>query len=473
MRGKAVLIAAAVVLNCSINVFADTSLQEDSKHAENTEVMETSVAESAEEDTAGIDEALPEKSSETIIWDGTIQATEMISEENSEMFTSNTVSEADTTEKAETIEENDEIVTSDTVSEVDTAEIIETLPEESSETHMLDKITEENTIEMTETQMEESSETYMSDETTEEDATEGTESLSDANDETITSDKTEQEEIINTTEEQETVQLSEECHIYNVSLPTKTMAYLDPGNLSGRGQIYSDQYVVENHGDTDVAIKIKNIDIVCHSTENVYEFLTEEVTDNQSMVRKLNVNMVWKNETENIEKVLNVAEGAPDACVLLLKAAKYDENGQYIGLNDGSTGTFCFTGTLNSNMDIVWEDNDITVHFNYEIVCAEETESLVSGTEEEETQENTAETENTDLENTETETIEMESTEIENTESENIETETIEMESTGTENTGIENIESKSVRVESMKSEKIQCHSGGLSFREGLGFSSV
>lgn len=166
-------------------------------------------------------------------------------------------------------------------------------------------------------------------------------------------------------------ELENDC-IYNVLFPTNPRAYFDPDNLSGKGQVFSDEFNVENHGNTDIAIKIKNIEVYCRSREEVYELSEESITDEQSNVKKINVNVVWKNKQEDEERILNVAEWDSNEYFLYLKASQYDGEGNYIGLNEGSTGLFYFTGTLNSNPELVWEDGEVTISFDYEIVNVRE-----------------------------------------------------------------------------------------------------
>ena len=162
--------------------------------------------------------------------------------------------------------------------------------------------------------------------------------------------------------------------IYNVSFPANTTAYFDPDNLSGKGQVFSNPYTVENYGNTDVAIKIKNIDIEYNSTETIYEFGEEEAEDSLSNVKRLHINMVWVNESENTEKVLKIMEGAPEEEVLVLRAAEYDEEGKFVSLKEGGTGAFYFTGTVEASSGAVWEDGEVTVRFDYEIVNADNNE---------------------------------------------------------------------------------------------------
>lgn len=162
--------------------------------------------------------------------------------------------------------------------------------------------------------------------------------------------------------------------IYNVSFPADTHAFLDPGNLSGQGQIFSEQYVVENYGNTDIVISLKDIDIRYRSEEEIYELTEEEVVDTPSHMKKMNINMVWRNEDGTIEKTLHVMEGKTDECVLVLKAAQYDRNGKFVSMSEGGRGTFCFTGTLNANPNIVWEKEELIIGFDYEIASVDQGE---------------------------------------------------------------------------------------------------
>lgn len=164
------------------------------------------------------------------------------------------------------------------------------------------------------------------------------------------------------------VEIKIEDGIVNVSFPANIHAYLDPGNLSGKGQVFSDSYVIKNYGNTDLSIKIKNIDINYWSDEYEYEFSKEKITATPSQVKRLNVDMVWENKREKKKNVLNILDSEPNQYVLSLKAAKYSKDGEFIGLNEGSIGSFYFTGTLNANPNLVWEDGEITLGFDYEIV---------------------------------------------------------------------------------------------------------
>ncbi len=163
----------------------------------------------------------------------------------------------------------------------------------------------------------------------------------------------------------ETVQEERET-LYSVSFPAKTKAYLDPGNVSGEGQVFSEHYKVENYGNTDVSIKIKNISIQCLSDQDIYMFTEEDVIDPRSVVKKLHIDMVWENG-DGQEKILHISDGVRDEEVLSLKAASYDKDGNFVSVMDGGSGSFYFTGAMNGNPGLQWEDGEIVITFSYEI----------------------------------------------------------------------------------------------------------
>ena len=189
---------------------------------------------------------------------------------------------------------------------------------------------------------------------------------------------------------EETEESKKTAAVYNVSFPTSTKAYLDPENLSGKGQIFSEEYKVENYGNIDVAIQIKNIEVYYWGTEDIYEFAEDttdfstektsadfqkegfQVEDSRPVgVKRLNVDIIWQNESERSRTVLDVTEGAPEEYVLSLKASSYDDEGNFLELNSGSTGGFYFTGTLDADPGADWSNGEVRVHFDYEIVSTE------------------------------------------------------------------------------------------------------
>lgn len=164
-----------------------------------------------------------------------------------------------------------------------------------------------------------------------------------------------------------------EKEIIKISIPDKVKIWFDPYKLSGRGGIFSEKYEIANYGNEDIAVKIKSAHMVCSSLEDEYEFIKEGTVDIHSKKKAMHMNMVWVNESEHLEKVLNVSDGQIEEYVIYLKAAEYDKNGKFVKLNEGSKGEFFFEGELNSNPNVEWLDGKISVDYKYEIVsCGEE-----------------------------------------------------------------------------------------------------
>jgi hypothetical protein len=393
------LMLSVVLLNQSVSMLeeispTETGAEENMNFSENKNNTETS----QESDTANIE--INQETAEAVS-SPRISDKELTSQEASETVSQRETSREETTGQPETsdeetaaspeedLEESEQLTTAleenrtnqITESDEEIKESAGESEEQSTEnTTELTRESDENTIESIKESDENTTEsTGESDENTteltEENDEETVNEVVDDSSETIANIET-QSTALSEENQEESTEVAEAAPIFNVSLPASTNAYLDPGNLSGKGQIFSEQYIVENYGNTDVAIKIKNIEIHCNSTENQYEFSEDAITEDYSMVKKLNVELVWKNETEHTEKILKVIEGSPNEEILLLKAAEYDENNEFAALNPGSTGIFYFTGTMNANTNIEWKDGDIIVSFDYEIVCAEEAHTL-------------------------------------------------------------------------------------------------
>ena len=174
---------------------------------------------------------------------------------------------------------------------------------------------------------------------------------------------------------------------YHVSFPATTHASLDPGDVSGKGQVFSEQYKVENYGNTDIVITIKNIRINWDIGDS-YEIDQDEITASPSSSKKLNINMIWRNEANDTEKAIQVLNGSPNESVLRLKAADYNKEGEYIRLHKGGTGFFYFTGSLNADPNIDWENYEIRVCFDYEIISDKEEDAWMQALESENNQGN-------------------------------------------------------------------------------------
>lgn len=166
---------------------------------------------------------------------------------------------------------------------------------------------------------------------------------------------------------------SEKDRILKVKFPMATRIYLDPGNLLGEDDIFSDHYKVTNYGNRDVLIKIENVEIVEKWGEDLYDLSADTPNDIYSDKLKVNLNMVWKNEKEkNVAKTIKVTEGNVDGYAVYLRAAQYDANNEFVKTNEGSEGEFYFTGNLENKDNVSWENSRVLINFSYEIIDDEE-----------------------------------------------------------------------------------------------------
>lgn len=110
--------------------------------------------------------------------------------------------------------------------------------------------------------------------------------------------------------------------------------------------------------------------------EEMQSFFDDKDFASDSNAKKLNIEMIWKNETERTERSLTIENGSPDKYVLFLQGAKYNKSDEFISLNESSKGLFYFTGALDPDFITIWEKNGLIVKFDYEIEI-EETEDDV------------------------------------------------------------------------------------------------
>lgn len=173
-------------------------------------------------------------------------------------------------------------------------------------------------------------------------------------------------------EEKKEQGLQKDVVISKVEIPTKVHVNMDIDEGRGGGEISSERYDIVNHGNRDIAIKIKNIRFSYRAPQDAYEVNGEtnkEISAQKDpKTKKINVDIIWENEDESQRKVLKPTDGKMDEYVLYLKAAKYGKNGEFKGLNVGSKGTFRFAGSIESEPGLEWNAQEIALGLDYEIV---------------------------------------------------------------------------------------------------------
>lgn len=188
----------------------------------------------------------------------------------------------------------------------------------------------------------------------------------------IVSDESEKDDDDSLSENNVKESSLEKSEISKVKIPMSTRVYLNPENLLGKGQIFSDNYNVSNHGSQDILIKIKDIKVFQNSDQDLYSLSEETPNDTYSDQVKVNLDMVWKNKSENVKRILNINDDEINESVIYLEKARYSKDGKFLGLNNASKGVFYFTGTLDENVNFQWENSGARISFEYEIVDDEE-----------------------------------------------------------------------------------------------------
>ena len=164
---------------------------------------------------------------------------------------------------------------------------------------------------------------------------------------------------------------SEDAIISKVKIPTKVHVDMDIDEVRGEGKISSEQYDIVNHGNRDIAIKIKNLKFSYRLPKDTYEIngeVNKEISaEEHPKTKKIDVDIIWENEDEGQRKVLKLTDGKMDEYVLYLKAARYDKDGKFKSLDPGSKGTFRFVGSVESEPGLEWKDKEISLGIDYEI----------------------------------------------------------------------------------------------------------
>lgn len=148
----------------------------------------------------------------------------------------------------------------------------------------------------------------------------------------------------------------EEDGINHLQVPEKLQIVLDPWEMDGKGQIYSDVYKIQNVGDAPGILVLSNI--ACQ-------------TGSQSGV---DIKTDTKGLHDDTEKSLYMVMliGDEDKIVLSQEGAEYK-----VELKAGEELSFAFSGEANENAEKGWTNGDVSVTATYSWEPREVTRELV------------------------------------------------------------------------------------------------
>lgn len=355
MRRKIAFVLAVLLLSCRVNVLADTDGLKDNTQGGIDAIEIEAEAQSEENGSTSLENSVPSQKEEQILKEDSESEKEEQKTESLEIQKEN-----QKTESLKLPEENQETETTE-LRENEQAETSKKEEEEISAGSYIEEDTKESIQESLQKEEKTSSEKSLP--ASEKDQTK----------ESRETREFQPEKLLDmprhTPAQLSRKELSlEEDMVYQVSFPADTRAFFDPGNLSGEGQIFSEHYEIENLGNTDVAVKIKSIEIYDEAEEGIYEFSETEITESLPKTKKVNIDMVWERENGTGKKILHVTQDISDEYVIELKAACYGKE---------SRGYFYFTGTMNPNPNINWGEGSLRITFYYELISPEDTEKVM------------------------------------------------------------------------------------------------
>lgn len=136
-----------------------------------------------------------------------------------------------------------------------------------------------------------------------------------------------------------------------LQMPQKLSIVVDPWEMDGRGQVYSEEYVIKNTGETAGTLTLSGLKCTPRKNSGV------KVRENKRGLRD--------GKEKNL--YMEIAFGEEDTVVLTREGAEYQT-----GLEPGEELTLCFKGELNENASKSWKDGDVTVTVVYDWKPAED-----------------------------------------------------------------------------------------------------
>lgn len=145
---------------------------------------------------------------------------------------------------------------------------------------------------------------------------------------------------------------------------------LDPFEFAQRGQILSSRETITNHSNVPVKVQLSSL---YYTFANDTDFLsldspyvtTEYVSDNipeKAIYLVLEIDSIYGNS-----QLLITDKEQVDVFELVLEASVYDENNQFVSINEGSTITVSLSGNLNEYPEKPWKRGDIRILMDFEI----------------------------------------------------------------------------------------------------------
>lgn len=133
--------------------------------------------------------------------------------------------------------------------------------------------------------------------------------------------------------------------INHLQIPQKMQVVIDPWEMDGKSQVYSEQYIIKNTGGTRGTLLLSNI--ACKTEKNSGVIVKDKV---QGL-----------HDDKNKSVYIELRVGSKDKIILSQKGAVYKTE-----MNPGDELSIVFSGEVNENASKNWKDGDVDVTMTYE-----------------------------------------------------------------------------------------------------------
>jgi hypothetical protein len=166
------------------------------------------------------------------------------------------------------------------------------------------------------------------------------------------------EEDLNTEDPDADVQDEQETSpVLNIVIPATVSISIDPFEINGRGQIYSDEYAIQNLTDSDVILTFTDMRVI-FANDTDFEALAVPFDENTVSDRKA-VQLVLNFGRNDVTPVVLTDMNRAAEKSVLLRAAEYDAS------EAASSLSLSFTGSLNHAPAVDWKDGDVKLRLEY------------------------------------------------------------------------------------------------------------
>jgi len=149
----------------------------------------------------------------------------------------------------------------------------------------------------------------------------------------------------------------EDYGILNVIVPSTVQLTINPLELNGRGQIYSDDYRIENRGDTDVLLTFTDIEVI-FANDTEFEPLAEPFEENGSKRKSIYLLMDFGRSDFPPVVLTDFSREAGEPIPLYAAQS---------GPTEKSSVSLRFSGSVNHAPAVDWQDGDVKINLTYRL----------------------------------------------------------------------------------------------------------